>query len=99
MKGDYGTQALVKSFGIPDYPNPNYSRGPHQYCLNLEVRLTNGKTQQFEFDITEQMEKQPHGGVIVVSGIEIDPNATAGGGVFNIGVDGWGDAVDVPLPI
>ena len=99
MLGDFGAQALVKSFGIPDYPNPNYSRGPRQYCLNLEVRLTNGKTQQFEFDITDQMEKQPHGGVIVVSGIEIDPNTTTGGGGFNIGVDGWGDAVDVPLPI
>ena len=97
--GDFGAQALVKSFGIPDYPNPNYSRGPRQYCLNLEVRLTNGKTQQFEFDITEQMEKQPHGGVIVVSGIEIDENTTTEGGGFNIGVDGWGDAVDVPLPI
>ena len=99
MLGDFGAQALVKSFGIPDYPNPNYSRGPCQYCLNLEVRLTNGKLQQFEFDITEQMEKQPHGGVIVVSGIEIDPNISSGGGGFNIGVDGWGDAVDVPLPI
>lgn len=97
--GDFGAQALVKSFGIPDYPNPNYSRGPRQYCLNLEVRLTNGKTQQFEFDITEQMEKQPHGGVIVVSGIEIDENTTVEGGGFDIGVDGWGDAVDVPLPI
>ena len=97
--GDFGAQALVKSFGIPDYPNPNYSRGTRQYCLNLEVRLTNGKIQQFEFDITEQMEKQPHGGVIVVSGIEIDENTTTEGGGFNIGVDGWGDAVDVPLPI
>ena len=45
------------------------------------------------------MEKQPHGGVIVVSGIEIDENTTTEGGGFNIGVDGWGDAVDVPLPI
>ena len=97
--GEFGAQALVKSFGIPDYPNPNYSRGPRQYCLNLEVRLTNGKTQQFEFDITEQMEKQPHGGVIVVSGIEIDSNTASGGGGFNVDVDGWGDAVDVPLPI
>lgn len=98
MIGDYGTQALVKSFGIPDYPNPNYSRGPRQYGLNLEVRLTNGKTQQFEFDITDQMEKQPHGGVIIVKGIEIDENKDSGGG-FNVGVDGWGDAIDVPLPI
>lgn len=96
--GDFGAQALVKSFGIPDYPNPNYSRGPHQYCLNLEVKLKNGSTQQFEFDITEQMEKQPHGGVIVVKGIEIEEKEASSGG-FEIGVDGWGDAVDVPLPL
>lgn len=97
MIGDFGTQALVKSFGIPDYPNPNYSRGPRQFGLNLEVRLTDGRTLQFEFDITDQLEKQPHGGVIVVK-IDNINEGSAGGGI-NVGVDGWGDAVDVPLPL
>lgn len=100
---DFGAQALVKSFGVPDYPNPNYSRGPHQYGLNLEVKLTDGSLRQFEFDVTSQVEKQPHGGVIVVSGIKIEKpeqgGGEGGGGGFDIGVEGWGDVVDIPLPL
>lgn len=95
--GDFGAQALVKSFGIPDYPNPNYSRGPRQYCLNLEAKLKDGRTLHFEFDITEQIEKQPHGGVVVVNIANINDGMREDG--FNVGVDGWGDAVDIPLPI
>ncbi|MBQ8241045.1 MAG: DUF5119 domain-containing protein [Bacteroides sp.] len=92
--GDYGVQALVRSFGIPDYPNPNYSRNEQKYITYLEVRLKDGKTKTFKFDITEQMAKQPHGGVILIQDIQM--NDTTGGG-FDVGVDGWGDVVDVPL--
>lgn len=99
MQGDYGVQALVRSFGIPGYPTPHYSRGyeetyPHELYLN--VSLTNGKTQSFKYDITEQMRKQPHGGVILIQDMEIEENST-GGGAFNVGVDGWGEIVHVPL--
>lgn len=96
---DFGAQALVKSFGIPDYPNPNYSRTPQQYGLNLEVRLNDGTYQHFDFDVTDQVEKQPHGGVIVVRGIEVEKPTSTGGGGFDVGVEGWGDAIDIPLPL
>jgi len=43
------------------------------------------------------VEKQPHGGVIVVKGIVIEEPVDGGGGGFNIGVDGWGDVIDIPL--
>ena len=95
---DFGAQALVKSFGVPDYPNPDYSRTPRQYGLNLEVRLKDGSYQQFDFDVTEQVEKQPHGGVIVVKGIVIEEPKASGGG-FDVGVSDWGDVVDIPLPL
>ncbi|MBQ3609364.1 MAG: DUF5119 domain-containing protein [Bacteroidaceae bacterium] len=95
---DFGAQALVKSFGVPDYPNPNYSRNPRTYGLNLEVRLQDGSYQQFDFDVTDQVEKQPHGGVIVVKDIKIEAPTGSGGG-FDIGVEGWGDAIDIPLPL
>lgn len=93
---DFGVQALVKSFGVPDYPNPNYDRGVRQYGLNLEVKLKDGAIRQFEFDITDQMEKQPHGGVIVVNGIEVEEPKS---GAFDVGVDGWGEQIDIPLPL
>lgn len=95
---DFGAQALVKSFGVPDYPNPNYSRNPRQYGLNLEVRLKDGSTQQFDFDVTDQVEKQPHGGVIVVKDIKIEAPTSSGGG-FDVEVSDWGDAIDIPLPL
>lgn len=93
---DFGAQALVKSFGVPDYPNPNYNRGARQYGLNLEVKLKDGTTCQFDFDITEQMEKQPHGGVIIVDGIEVEEPKSGG---FDVGVEGWGEQIDIPLPL
>ena len=93
--GDFGVQALVRSFGIPDYPNPNYSRGDRKYITYLDVYLKDGKSKSFKFDITEQMAKQPHGGVILIQDIKM--NETSGGGGFDVGVDGWGEAVDVPL--
>jgi len=96
---DFGAQALVKSFGVPDYPNPNYSRNPRTYGLNLEVRLKDGSYQQFDFDVTDQVEKQPHGGVIVVKDIKIDKPTSSGGGGFDVGVSDWGDAIDIPLPL
>lgn len=100
---DYGVKALVQSFGIPDYPNPIYSRAPRQYGLNLEVRLKDGTIHQFEFDVTDQVAKQPEGGVIIVDGINIDIPQVGGdeenNDGFNIGVEGWGDVVDIPLPL
>ncbi|MBR4161286.1 MAG: DUF5119 domain-containing protein [Bacteroidaceae bacterium] len=98
--GDYGVQALVKSFGLPNYPNINYTRATnYQVGLSIELRLKNGNFQQHDFDITDQVIRQPHGGVIVVSGIEIDEDRDDSGGGFQVGVDGWGDEVNVPLPI
>ena len=99
---DIGAQTLVKSFGVPDYPNPNYNRAARQYGLNLEVKLKDGTTHQFDFDITKQMEKQPHGGVIVVDGIEVEIthiDDEGGGGGFDVGVEGWGEQIDIPLPL
>ncbi len=96
--GDFGAQAEVRSFGIPDYPNIRYTRSTQQFGLSLELRLKNGNFQQHDFDITDQMMMQPHGGVIVIHGIEIDEKINEEGG-FQIGVDGWGDAIDVPLPL
>lgn len=98
MKGNYGTQGLLRTFGIPDYPNPNYSKGEDRERKNelyLEIGLTNGKTNTFRYDVTKQLLDQPHGGVILIRDIKINENGN--GGAFDVGVNGWGDYIDVPL--
>lgn len=97
---DYGAQAIVNSFGAPGFPNDNYTKGPRQYGLNLEVKLKNGKMVNFDFDVSDQLEKQPHGGVIIVKGIEIDDETgQEGSSGFDPDVDDWGDYTDVELPL
>ena len=95
----FGVQGKVKSFGIPDYPNVHYTRATPQFGLSVELLLKNGNFQQHDFDVTDQVMMQPHGGVIVIDGIEIDETIDESGGGFQVDVDDWGNDVDVPLPI
>lgn len=97
----FGAQALVRTFGIPDFPNEHYvTRSERKYGLNLEVRLKNGKIKTFDFDVTDQVAAQPQGGVIVVKGIEIsDEEGKEGGSGFGVDVDGWGEYEDIELPL
>ncbi len=99
---DYGVEAQVRSFGVPSFPHENYPTRVEalKHALNLEVMLRNGKMKNFNFDITEQVRQQPHGGVIVVDGIKIDAeDGSQGSGSFDVEVDGWGEYEDVILPI
>lgn len=104
-KKDYGVEARMKCFGVPNFPGDYYTRADGseaRYTLNLEVIMTNGnlKNDFPLFDVTDQVNAQPRGGVIVVSGIEIsDDEGLAGSGGFNPSVPGWGDWEDIPLPI
>ena len=98
----WGAQAIVTSFGVPDYPNGYYTstRAPRSHALNLEVRLKNGIIKNFYFDVSDQIAKQPQGGVIVVKGIEIsDEDGKHGGSGFDVNVDGWGEFEDVDMPL
>jgi hypothetical protein len=98
---EYGVRALVKSFGVPAYPHPNYpTRTEVKHGLNLRVIMRNGQTKNFNFDVTDQIKAQPHGGVIVVKDIVIkDDEGTQGSGGFDVEVDDWGDYEDIPLPL
>ena len=98
---EYGVRALVNSFGIPAYPNPNYptTRGA-KHGLNLEVMLRNGKMVKFDFDVTDQVNAQPHGGVIVVKDIVIkEQDGVQGSGAFDVDVNDWGNYEDIVLPL
>ena len=100
---DYGAEAQVHSFGVPNYPGDHYTRqdgSEAHFALNLEVRLKNGIIKNFEFDVTDQVKDQPRGGVITVDGIAIsDEEGTEGEGAFDVTVDDWGDYIDIPLPL
>lgn len=99
---DYGVAVAVSSFGVPNYPGHHYTRADGtdaKYTLSLQVRLRNGEIlDNFVFDVTDQVNAQPRGGVIIVDGIEIE--STGGGeGAFDVDVDGWGDYIDIELPL
>lgn len=100
-KTNFGSQAVVTSFGIPSFPNQNYpARSANRHALNLEVLLRNGKTVNFNWDVTDQVTAQPHGGVIIVDGIVIPEDAgLEGSGAFDVTVNDWGEYEDVVLPI
>ena len=99
---DYGARALVTTFGIPDFPNVNYPtrNDGRKHALNLEIMMKNGKMITFDFDVTDQVLAQPHGGVIVVDGIVIEDSVgTSGSGAFDVEVDDWGEYEDIYLPL
>lgn len=101
---DYGCEAHVRSFGVPGFPDEYYGRikadiPPRPYTLNLEVRLKNGKFLEFNYDISDQITNQPRGGVITVSGLRIDDGDSFSDSGFNVEIDGWGDRVDIDLPV
>lgn len=101
---ELGCAVQLPAFGAPDY---SYTDGytadenTHTYTLSLELQLKNGKTLTYTFDVSRMMRAQPRGGVILVDGIEVSDEDGAGGsgGGFEVGVDGWGDYIDIPLPL
>ena len=103
---DYGCEAHVRSFGTPGFPDEYYGRSAQKadtrpYTLNLEVMLTNGSTMEFNYDIADQIKKQPRGGVITISGIRIedeDNSTPMSPGGFDVDLSGWGET-DVDLPV
>lgn len=103
---DYGCRANVRSFGVPAFPDEYYggakSRAEQVFSLNLEVRLKSGKILEFNYDITDQIEKQPRGGVITIKGIRIEESQAKpepGAGMFDVDVEGWGEHEDIDLPL
>ncbi len=102
IKG-YGCEAHVNSFGIPGFPDEYYGRAyensnPRPYTLNLEVMLKNGEILEFDYDISDQIEKQPRGGVIRISGIRIEDEEGLVDSGFDVTVEDWGAHEDIIMP-
>ncbi|MDE6264417.1 MAG: DUF5119 domain-containing protein [Paramuribaculum sp.] len=97
----WGVIAKVNTFGVPDFPGEHYRDGAVvnpalDFVVNLEVMCANGKIKTFEQNVTEQIRKQPRGGVLTVKGLAIDGAGMNSG--FNASVDDWGEWTDVELP-
>lgn len=97
-------RCLVRSFGVPGFSDSNFGRqekagssGP--FSLMLELKLMDGTTKEFNFDITDQITKQPRGGVIRVSGISVESGGSTVSGGFDVGVSDWEDDVFEDLPV
>ncbi len=88
------------SFGTPGYlPESRVGDDKHVNTLNLEVNLVNGKTKEFNFDITGQLSTQPRGGKVYVSGLRIEDNESSSGSGFDVDMDDWGSNEDIDLPV
>ncbi len=92
-----GLQGVVKSFGVPDYPDED-TPFTLKYYLMVELFLINGKTKRITVDVSPQMNFQPQGGVIWIDGFKVTPSEgnTSGGG-FDVDVDEWGPGQDIEI--
>lgn len=102
--GKKGCKAEVRSFGVPRFPDNYYGHlasVPEQrnYTLNLEVMLKNGKTVEFNYDISDQLATQPRGGVIKIEGLRVEDEQSAVTPGIVVDVSGWGNHEDILLPV
>ena len=102
----FGCEAHVRSFGTPGFPDEYYGRAESDnadrvYSLNLEILLKNGKSVEFNYDIADQMKKQPRGGVITISGVRIEDQIGESDSGFNVDVTDWPehDIIDLPIEV
>ncbi len=98
---EYGAVAFVNSFGLPAFPNINYpTRGDGKNAVTLELMLKSGKMLTLDYDISEQIENQPHGGVIVIKDIVVKrEDGIQNSGAFDVDVNDWGPYEDVIMPL
>ncbi|MDE5869137.1 MAG: DUF5119 domain-containing protein [Muribaculaceae bacterium] len=100
----YGCEAHIRSFGAPGFPDKYYGRAESEvpdlpYTLNLEILLKNGKSVEFNYDIADQIKKQPRGGVITIKGVRIEDQIGSSDSGFNVDVTDWPDHDVIDLPI
>lgn len=109
---EYGIESIVRSFGLPGVSDQREEQRdridlqtlPKAALTNklvLDMKLNSGKVKTMEFDVTEQLRKQPQGGVIVVKDIVVTPEEGqgSGGSGFDGDVNDWDGNIDIEVPI
>lgn len=86
--------------GMMGYNRPKVSNDTKN-ILTLELLLKSGNVKVIKNDVTEQMNKQPKGGVIIIEDIIITPEEGGGEGTggFDIDVNDWNKEEIVDLPV
>ena len=100
-------RSRVRSFGIPGFPDSYFGRkvspeSAKPFTLNLELRLKNGKTKEFNLDVSDQIANQPRGGVIKVSGLRVADSEGGQGSVhggFKVDISDWKDNDEINIQI
>ena len=67
--------------------------------LNLELMLTSGRIKEVYFNVSNQINKNPTGGIVHFTGLKVDDSENVGSSLFNVDVQGWGEAEEIPLPV
>lgn len=66
------------------------STGNEKNTLTIQLALESGKIKTVEFDVTEELRKQPRGGILTVGGIVITAEEGAGpSGNFGVNLNPW----------
>jgi hypothetical protein len=92
-------EGIVRTFGVPSWPiDDSSTRVEPVYAVSLELRLVDGSTLYFDYDVTDQVACQPHGGVIVIDDIELPEVENTGvAAPFEVDVTEWGPAQSIIL--
>jgi hypothetical protein len=67
--------------------------------LNLELRLTSGSFKEMYFDVSQLINANPTGGIVHLTGLKVEDSENVGSSLFDVNIEGWGEAEDIPLPI
>lgn len=108
----YGVETIARSFGLPgfDYQMINKGSTDDRKALSnvtttnklvLEMKLLSGMVKVMEFDVTDQLRRQPRGGVVVVKDIVVtkEEGQRPGGSGFEGDVNDWEENIDIDVPI
>lgn len=98
-----GLEVKVMTFGVPSMEGVASTKAlsdyQGQHDLRLTIKLTNGKTLTVDHDVTDQIMRQPKGGVVTVNDLKISDDMVKGSSGFQPDVDEWGDETNIPLPL
>lgn len=96
----YSSDEIDSRVGVSRQDRPRMSTETRN-ILTLELALRSGKVKIIQTDVTDQVLKQPRGGVLIVKDIEVTPDEGEGNNNsgFEVNVNDWGNNEQIDLPL